>query len=106
MNLGIKAPCLTKTFFSGGEKTIDRMSLLSQGRPTKASSVGYGGVPQRAVDGNVDGKYNARTSTHSKVNKNNWWQVDLEGQNKVYMVLIHNRIDCCQNRIDGTQVRG
>ena len=83
---------------------MSRMSLLSQGRPTKQNSVGWSGVPKRAVDGNVDGIYGAGTSTHSRGNKNNWWQVDLEANNKVYMVLIHNRVDCCQNRINGAQV--
>ena len=80
------------------------MALLSQGRPTKQNSVGWGGVPQRAVDGNVDGQYGARTSTHSQGAANNWWQVDLQAKYKVYLVLIHNRVDCCQNRINGAQV--
>jgi hypothetical protein len=80
------------------------MTLLSQGRPTKQSSVGWGGVPQRAVDGNVNGRYGRRTTTHTKYNKNNWWLVDLQRKTKVYTVLIHNRVDCCQNRINGAQV--
>ena len=84
---------------------MPEMSLLSMKRPTKSSSVGWGGVPQRAVDGNVDGAYSARTSQHSKVNKNNWWQVDLQRKYKVYLVLIHNRADaCCRDRINGAQV--
>ena len=81
------------------------MSLLSSKRPTKASSVGWGGVPQKAVDGNVAGAYGAGTTYHSKSNKDNWWQVDLQRKYKVYMVLIHNRADaCCKSRINGAQV--
>ena len=88
----------------GGSKKVPKMSLLSQGRPTKQNSVGWGGVPQRAVDGNVDGQWRAGTSTHSRTNRNNWWQVDLQARNKVYLILIHNRVDCCQNRLNGAQV--
>ena len=93
-----------KPLLSGGTKAVDRMSLLSEGMPTKQNSVGWGGVPQRAVDGNVDGRYGANTCTHSQGNKNNWWQVDLQRASVVNLVLIHNRKDCCQNRIDGAQV--
>ena len=92
------------TIVLGGSKEVETMSLLSQGRPTKQSSVGWSGVPQRAVDGNVDGRYGARSCTHSRHNRNNWWQVDLQRNAQVNMVLIHNRVDCCQNRINGAQV--
>ena len=33
-----------------------------------------------------------------------WWQVDLEDNYHVNFVVIHNRMDCCQNRIDGAEV--
>ena len=32
--------------------------LLSENRPVKQSSVAHGGVPQRAVDGHVNGRWN------------------------------------------------
>ena len=89
----------------GGAKPVKNLGLLSQGRPTKQNSIGWGGHPKRAVDGNVGGYYGAKTSTHSKGKKNNWWQVDLGKTYPVYLVLIHNRIDkCCRNRIDGAKV--
>ena len=33
-----------------------------------------------------------------------WWSVDLEDTHNVNLVVIHNRMDCCQNRIDGAEV--
>ena len=96
---------LNRLIRSGGSKPVQGMSLLSMRRPTKASSFGWGGRPERAVDGNVDGRYGARTTYHSRHNKNNWWQVDLQRKYKVYLVLIHNRNDnCCKSRINGAQV--
>ena len=58
------------------------------------------------MDGNVDGHYAHGTSMHTKHGKghDNWWQVDLEGHYPVYLVLLHNRWDCCQDRIGGAEV--
>jgi hypothetical protein len=90
----------------GGSKGVTGLKLISKKKPTKASSVGWGGVPARAVDGNVDGVWGHRTSYCSRVRKNNWWQVDLQGKYPVYMVLIHNRVDkCCRARIHGAKVK-
>ncbi|NRB82109.1 MAG: hypothetical protein HRU38_26235 [Saccharospirillaceae bacterium] len=62
-------------------------------------------MPARAVDGNVDGHYGSKTSTHSKTPKNNWWQVDLQGSYPIYLVIIYNRWDkCCSSRINGAEV--
>ena len=89
----------------GGSKGVTGMRLISKHKPTKASSVGWGGVPAKATDGNVDGIFGHRASYCSKGTKNNWWQVDLQGKYPAYMVLIHNRVDkCCRSRIHGAQV--
>ena len=69
--------------------------------------MGWGGIAKRAVDGNVDAYYGAKSSTHSKTKKDNWWQVDPQKSYPVYVVLIHNRYDaCCRNRINGAKVGG
>ena len=66
--------------------------------------MGWGGVAQRAVDGNVDGHYNRHSVSHTRTNKNVWWEVDLELTYPIYLILIHNRRDAVQNRIDGATV--
>ena len=89
----------------GGSKGVSGLGILSDGKPTKASSVGWGGIPARAVDGNVDGIFNHHSSYCSKGNRNNWWQVDLQKNYPVYTVLVHNRVDKgVKSRIDGAQV--
>ena len=45
-----------------------------------------------------------RSVTHSKTNKDNWWAVDLGKVYAVNMVVLYNRQDCCQDRIDGATV--
>ena len=89
---------------SGGDAGVSGIGLLSQGRPTKQDSVGFGGAPSRAVDGNANGVWASGTSTHTKHPKNSWWQVDLQGTYPIHVVIIHNRIDCCQNRLHGATI--
>ena len=81
------------------------LSLLSQGRPTKQDSVGWGGVPSRAVDGNTNGQWNQGTSSHTQHPKNSWWQVDLQGTYPIHLIVINNRRDCCHDRINGAIVK-
>jgi len=73
------------------------------------SSVGWGGAAARAVDGKTSGRWGDATCTHSRNAANNWWKVDLEGSESgveypVSMVVIYNRQDCCQDRINGAKV--
>src|SRR5262249_885473 len=53
------------------------LTNLALGKPATQSSVGWGGVPERAVDGNTDGGAEALI-THTATNSTgNWWRVDL-----------------------------
>ena len=88
----------------GGAQTVSNLNLLSWRQKATQSSTGWNGHASRAVDGDPSGRYGHHSVTHTRYNKDNWWQVDLQGNNKVYMVLIHNRVDCCQSRINGAQV--
>ena len=92
----------------GGSKGVSGLGILSDGMPTKASSVGKGMVPERAVDGNPDGAPVHGSCYASKGPKNNWWQVDLQKSYPVYTILVHNRVDPkkgVKRHIDGAQVR-
>ena len=42
--------------------------------------------------------------SHTQTNRNVWWEVDLQLEYPVYLVLIHNRRDCCHARINGAHV--
>ena len=75
-----------------------------KGLPTSQTSVGWSGAASRAVDGKSNGVWSQATCTHSANAGKNHWQVDLLDEKSVSKVVIHNRRDCCQDRIDGAQV--
>ncbi|WP_031077993.1 alpha-L-fucosidase [Streptomyces sp. NRRL WC-3742] len=67
---------------------------LAKGRPVKQHSTAYGGVPERAVDGNTDGAWSAGTTTHTAEDANEaWWQVDLGTSADIGQVWLYNRTD-------------
>jgi len=74
------------------------------GRPTTQSSIGWGGASSRAVDGNANQYWGGRSCTHTGANTGNWWSVELDNEEYVNSVIVHNRMDCCQDRIDLAQV--
>ncbi|XP_078588034.1 chorion peroxidase-like [Branchiostoma floridae x Branchiostoma japonicum] len=77
---------------------------LALGRPTQQSSVAFGGVPERAVDGNTNAVYSSRSCTHTENTDNNWWYVDLGSSHYIDEVVIFNRQDCCTERLNSFQL--
>ena len=37
----------------------------------------------------------------SQVQRDAWWEVDLGGAQQIERVVVHNRTDCCQERLQG-----
>ncbi|MGH3384724.1 MAG: alpha-L-fucosidase [Nocardioidaceae bacterium] len=73
---------------------------VALGKPVSQSSLGWGGVPERAVDGNTDGRYGGNSVTHTAEPSNEaWWQVDLAESVPIDSVDIWNRTDCCADRL-------
>lgn len=75
-------------------------------RPTAQSS-SYGANPGHsglAVDGNVDGNYGAGSVTHTAGQNQPWWQVDLGAPVSIGQLVIHNRTDCCSERLTNFEV--
>jgi len=71
----------------------DGKNLALAGQATQ-SSTGYGGVPQRAIDGNTDGDYfKANSTTHTNPEANPWWEVDLGKDLPVERIVVWNRTD-------------
>jgi len=70
-------------------------------RPTtQSSTIAGGGASSLAVDGNTKadgGDYH--TCTHTQLNENGWWAVDLGRDIAVTHVRITNRADCCAERL-------
>ncbi|XP_063691337.1 uncharacterized protein LOC134823733 [Bolinopsis microptera] len=58
----------------------------------------------RAIDGNTANRRSQNSCTHTEGSGYQWWKVDLAADYKVHKVVIYNRMDCCEDRLDGAQV--
>ncbi|GIG63461.1 hypothetical protein Lfu02_78330 [Longispora fulva] len=72
---------------------------VAQGSLASQSSTDYSGAASRAVDGNTDGAFYNGSVTHTGIDANAWWQVDLATISPVSQVSVWNRTDCCANRL-------
>lgn len=79
-------------------------SNVALNRPASQSSEGWKGDAGRAVDGNTDQSYWGGSCTHTARTSGNWWTVELANEEYVHSVVVHNRQDCCADRIDNAQV--
>ncbi|XP_072047541.1 uncharacterized protein [Amphiura filiformis] len=81
------------------------------GEHSSQSSIGFGGTPALAVDGNTDGDYFHGSCTHTVDGNNSaWWAVDMQQLYCVGRVVIYNRNDCFMSecygdRLDGAIIR-
>lgn len=82
---------------SGGE------NVATKGKATQ-SSVGSGGVPERAIDGNKDGDYNKKGQTHTSEENEPWWELDLGEKRSIESIRIWNR-NSLQERLDGITIQ-
>lgn len=71
-------------------------NVASKGKATQ-SSVGSGGTPERAIDGNKDSNYNGGSITHTNEERNPWWELDLGGEYEIRKVQVWNRIEANGN---------
>jgi cyanophycinase-like exopeptidase len=44
-----------------------------------------------AVDGNTDGEFLNKSTTHTNDEQGAWWQVDLGSRKKISQIIIYNR---------------
>ena len=65
------------------------------------SSEGWGGNPQRGIDGNTDGQWGGGSITHTDQldGSPSWWEVDLQDTYYISYMRIWNRLDCCSERL-------
>ena len=73
--------------FSGSD------NIAQQGKATQ-SSTDYEGPAKLAIDGNTNGHYfDAKSTTHTALSDNPWWEVDLRAINAIDRLVIWNRTD-------------
>jgi F5/8 type C domain len=85
--------------------TVCARQNLALRKPASQSSTLNDGVASRAVDGNPDGNWTHGSLTHTDVNDNAWWQVDLGAVVDIDVVRIYNRTDCCPERLSNFDVK-
>ena len=76
---------------------------LAFGKQTNQSSVEFGGVSSRAVDGISNTDYYANSCTHTGKELNPWWRVDLgqvEPVSEIYLVNQENQWFYRQNNFE------
>ncbi|XP_049440782.1 fucolectin-like [Epinephelus fuscoguttatus] len=79
-------------------------NIARDGKVTQ-SSLGWQGVPERAIDGNRASNWGKRSCTHTSRQTKPWWRLDLLKKYKIDTVTITNRKDCCHKRINGAEIR-
>jgi hypothetical protein len=72
---------------------------LAAGKPASQSTTQGGASASRAVDGNTDGNYDNGSVSHTTDQDQPWWQVDLKVVTDIGQVVLHNRADCCSERL-------
>jgi len=73
--------------FSGAD------NIALKGEATQ-SSTDYDGPAKLAIDGNTSGQYfEAKSTTHTAVSDNPWWELDLKSMQPVDRIVVWNRTD-------------
>ncbi len=79
------------------------MNVASSGNGGVASQIStiFGGDAFRANDGNTDGIFEDNSVSHTdNLLPNAWWQVTFSQDYYISSIVIFNRTDCCQDRIN------
>ena len=79
-------------------------NMALKGKATQ-SSTDFDGPAKLAIDGNTNGDYRAaKSTTHTKNEKNPWWQVELKEEVSIDRIVIWNRTDGVGDRLKGYRV--
>ncbi|MES2179981.1 MAG: discoidin domain-containing protein [Gemmatimonadota bacterium] len=94
---GVQKHCTYLTNEPGVATAAQNVAL---GKRAVQSSTEFGGDASRAVDGRTDGVFNNGSVTHTANEKGAWWMVDLGGEYLIESIILHNRTDCCSERLN------
>ncbi len=72
---------------------------VAAGKPVSQSSTESGGLPERANDGNTNGRFQEHSVSHTQSEPNAWWEVDLGAVYNLSSIRLWNRTDCCGSRL-------
>ena len=86
------------------EVFVNDKNIATLGKATQ-SAVDFGGVPERAIDGNTNGDFGKATVSSTPVRSvNPYWQLELAYEVQVNKIIIWNRTDCCVERLSNFKV--
>ncbi|KAG9478900.1 hypothetical protein GDO78_012520 [Eleutherodactylus coqui] len=63
------------------------------------------GYANKAIDGVKETNYHKGSCSHTNIEKDSWWQVDLKHMYKITNVVLTNRRDCCSERLLHAEIR-
>ncbi|XP_064410085.1 fucolectin-like [Latimeria chalumnae] len=63
------------------------------------------GIAINGIDGNHNSNYFLGSCTHTAIENNPWWRVDLLDVYRISRIVITNRGDCCSERLNGAEIR-
>ncbi len=81
------------------DTSLVNYAVLPQASATQSSVFGSVYGSRLARDGNTDGDWRNRSVTHTELDVNAWWEVDLGSVKTIDHVLLWNRTDCCGERL-------
>eukprot|EP00116_Pleurobrachia_bachei_P012307 sb/3472569/ len=75
--LAVQSVALPERLEKREQRTEIIYTNVAEGKETKQSSTGWGGVSSRAVDGETSGNWGHGSCTHGNNRGLQWWEVDL-----------------------------
>lgn len=75
------------------------LAVLPQASATQSSVYGAAFTADLARDGNTDGDWRNGSVTHTELDVDAWWELDLGSVQPVDHLLLWNRTDCCGDRL-------
>jgi hypothetical protein len=89
--------------FSHVIKNLDQKTNIAIGKKASQSSYSQYSTKEGA-NGAINGRKTGRFGFHTNVEKNPWWQVDLENVYNLSTIVVYNRLDSCSDRSDTIKV--
>ncbi|MBN3289178.1 PXN1 protein, partial [Polypterus senegalus] len=80
------------------------INLARRGTAEEQSSF-FGSAANHAIDGRTNGNYNYGSCTHTGLESSPWWRVNLRASYAISSVVVYNRQDCCDGRLNGAEIR-
>ncbi|XP_041958045.1 uncharacterized protein LOC121716004 isoform X1 [Alosa sapidissima] len=80
-------------------------NVALDGIATQSGATWDWGHADKAIDGNRDSNWYHYSCSHTGLEPNPWWRVDLLKKYRVHSVVITNRGDCCGERLNGVRIK-